>query len=269
MKGMTMRRRAVGFVTAFAALAMLVVSSTPSPATGADGSGGYLTFKDPGQGSSWSIGLAAAGADRGRFQFGVTGAGLIWPDGRATVDVKSDHSVIVTYDGAGFADRQATIDPDFAIHQGSGNEEPVHLRLQAQVNPDRVTASAELWVDGIQYKLTDKRPTTTANADLDAIIGFLEAEAWADYHRTLYAGAREQMTEAAFVEAIAAEYATVDGIAEIDRTGPISYNAPGSGFDIATAPLRMQTGAGTVFTGRASLIWEGNRWAVLSIDSDE
>jgi hypothetical protein len=243
----------------------LLLALVAAPSSGADGSRGFLTFKDVANGTTWSIGLQEAGIDTGKFQFAAPGVGLAWPEGLATVVVKSDSSVIVRYEGPGFVDPVAALDPVFGYHQGSGEAQTRALRLEAQVNPDRITASAELWVDGVAYKLVDRRSVADADADLTTILGAFAAEDWSTVHRWLYSAARASISEAAFIARSETEFSAEGTIATATRSGPVTYGAGGAGFDTATAPVTLTLSSGQTILANASLIWETDRWNLLSI----
>ena len=181
------------------------------------------------------------------------------------MEVKSDSSVIVRYDGPGFADPQATIDSAFGYHQRSGETLPVTVRLEVQVNPDRITASAELWVDGAFYNLTDRRATPDAEADLAAILAAFKAQDWASVYRWSYSGVRSEMTEAQFIAASTQAFSAEGTVVDATRTGPLSYTTGGAGFDAAAASVTLTMSSGRTVNADASLIWEDDRWALLSI----
>ncbi len=235
------------------------------PATTADGSLGYRSFKDASNGSMLTVALQDAGANQGKFQFAVTGAGLFWPRDRATVTVNSDNSVVVGYDGPGFADTQAVIDSAFGHHQRSGEALPVTVRLEAQVNPDGITASARLWVNGVLYALNDQRPTLDADADLLTILGAFQSQDWAVVYSWTYSGVRSEMTETEFVAASTQAFSADGSVVHATRTGPVSYATTGAGFDTATARVALTMSSGRIVNADASLIWEDGRWALLSI----
>lgn len=259
------RRMLLAAVAVLVTSSLLLVTRTGS-ATSADGSLGYLTFKDLPNRSTLSAALHEAGADKGRFQFAVDDVGLFWPTNRATVEVKSDSSVIVRYEGAGYQDADATIDPTFGFHQRSGSLRDVTLRLEAQVNSDRITASAELWVDGTLYKLTDRRATPDADADLASILSAFEAQDWTAVYGWTYSGLRSSMTASEFAARSTEAFAAEGSVVDASRTGPLAYTGSRAGFDAATAPVTLSMSSGRTIIAKASLIWENDRWALLSID---
>lgn len=265
MKGMRVTRRRIGTVLGTLGAAGILIALAAAPSTGADGSRGFLTFKDVANGSTMSVGLQDAGTDKGKFQFSVSGVGLAWPKGLATVEVKSDSSVIVRYDGPGFVDAAAKLDPVFGYHQLSGNAQSRTVRLEAQVNPDRITASAQLWIDGVAYKLVDRRAVPDADADLATILTAFAAGDWATVYRSLYSTGRADMGQAAFAARSQAAFAAEGPIVSLVRTGPVVYGPGGAGFDTATAPVRMTLSSGRAVVAEASLIWEIDRWNLLSI----
>jgi hypothetical protein len=275
MKGVTMmtngRRMLIGFVATSVVAFALVLAVTARLGAGADGSSGFLTFKDAANGTSLSVGLADAGDARGRFQFAVDDVGLFWPADVATVDVKSDSSAIVRYEGPGFLDAAARLDGTFGYHETSGDSIPVDLRLEMQVNPDRITATAELWSGGQQHHLVDRRAAPDADADLDSILAAIERSDWTSLYGWVYADARATIEQAEFVAQMGATFATHGTIVAVDRSGSVRYGDGRAGFDTASADvvLTMSSGgAQTVINATASLVWETDRWSLLSIAPD-
>lgn len=265
------RRTLLGLAVTTLVATGAVLVSTARPGTGADGSRGFVTFKDVANGTTLSVGLADAGDARGRFQFAVHGVGLFWPAEVATVEVKSDSSVIVRYQGSGFVDPSAQLDNTFGYHVRSGEATTVDVRLEAQVNPDRITASAELWSAGRQYKLVDRRAVPDADADLATILHVIERSDWAGLYGWLYTDSRATMTQAEFVAGIAAAFDARGTIVSVDQVGPVRYGDGRAGFDVASAAVTLTMSSGgtqTEVQATASLIWETDRWSVLSIAPD-
>lgn len=265
-------RRRLGVLAALAAIVTAGIAGNSfltRPGTAADGSEGFLAFGDEANGTTFAVGLDAAGERRGSFQFAVAGVGLFWPDTPASIETKSDSSVIVRYDGPGQLDRAAALDLVFGFHQRSGEREPVPIRLEAQVNPDRITASAELWSGGVGYKLTDRRALPDAGEDLAAILAALRAEDWPGLYRRTYSGARAQMSEADFVAAISAAYAARGRVLDAQLVSGPTYGDGRAGFDTASATVSVtlsENGTPRTYRAQASLIWEADHWALLSLD---
>ena len=134
---------AIAGVTVAAVLAAAILRGEDG-ATASDPAGGRYVFIDEARRSSFSIDLEKTSPDLGRFSFGVADLGLFFGDGPASVEFKSDSSVVVRYDGGGVLDRGASLDFAFNLTFASGTAEPASIRLEAQVNPDRVTSSAQL-----------------------------------------------------------------------------------------------------------------------------
>lgn len=78
-------------------------------------------------------------------------------------------------------------------------------------------------------------------------------------------GIRSQLTQAAFVTRSTQAFAAEGNVVDAMRTGPVSYGTGGAGFDTATAPVRLTMSSGRIVSAKASLIWEDDRWALLSI----
>ncbi len=265
MKGTHVTYRRLAGSLGILGTAGLLLALVAAPSSGADGSRGFLTFKDVANGTTFSVGLQEAGIDTGKFQFAAPGIGLAWPEGLATVTVNSDTSVIVRYEGAGFVDGAAKIDTVFGYHQTSGDAQRKSIRLEAQVNPDRITASAQLWVDGVNHKLVDRRAVPDAEADLATILGAFAAEDWSTVYQWLYSSARADISLADFASRSRTAFGAEGGVTSVARTGPVTYGAGGAGFDTATAPVKLTLSSGRTVLAEASLIWETDRWNLLSI----
>jgi hypothetical protein len=263
-------------LAAFAVPAFLIgvgiaVGADVTPSAAADGSTGSYAFTDHSRGTTFSVGLPSAGASAGKFEFTVAGVGLLWPDQKATVDVHSDHSVIVRYDGGGQLDRDAVLDPVFGFNHRSGSQEAVALRLEAQINPDRVTASAQLWCNGVQYMLVDRQPIRNADAPVDAVLTALRNQDWHTLYGSMYSKARAQMTEAAFVAAISAAFAAKGQVTDARTTSSVSYSSGQAGFDTASVGVSVtmsKAGVSHTYAARAGFLWEDDQWKLLSIALD-
>ncbi len=156
----------------------------------------------------------------------------------------------------------------FGFHQRSGNFDNVSIRLEAQVNPDRISATAELWHSGVLYKLTDRRAVPNADDDLASIIAALKAEDWAALYRSSYSGVRGQMAEADFVAGIGTTFAARGHVVDASLISAVSYGDGSAGFDMASARVAVtlsKGGAPSTMNGQAILVWEAGRWQLYSI----
>lgn len=84
----------IALITMTAVLAASVLRGEPG-ATASDPAAGRYVFIDEARLSSFSIDLEKTSADLGRFSFGIVGLGLFFGEGPASVEFKSDSSVVV------------------------------------------------------------------------------------------------------------------------------------------------------------------------------
>jgi len=174
----------------------------------------------------------------------------------------------VRYDGPGVLARGATLDFVFNLTLASGAAEPTSIRLEAQVNPDRVTSSAQLWSAGVQYKLVDKQPASDPRGALGAILAAMAAQDWAALYDLGYSGFRDAIGRDAFVARMAAGWAgrgtvTATAIVEPPRLGDRR-----AGFDAARATISFtltRDGVATTYLADITLLEEPDGWKFISI----
>lgn len=73
------------------------------------------------------------------------------------------------------------------------------------------------------------------------------------------------MTQAEFIVASQNAFSAEGTVVQATGTGSLTYSAGGAGFDAASAPVTLTMSSGRVVTAKASLIWEDDRWALLSV----
>ena len=120
-------------------------------------------------------------------------------------------------------------------------------------------------MDGVAYKLTDRRATSDAATDLASILAAFQSEDWASVYSWTYSGVRQEMTLAEFKVASENAFSAEGTVVQAIRTGSLTYSAGGGGFDAVSAPVSLTMSSGRVVTANASLIWEDDRWALLSV----
>ena len=261
-------RRPIPSIALVATLAVFGVLASLSRSDAAVPSDGYVAFQDPSAGTSFAVSIGATSLYVGHFEFAVAGLGLVWPDAPAVVTANSDHSVVVTYAGGGQLDRQATLDPTFGFHRVSGTSEEHPIRLQSQINPDRITATATLWVDGVQYHLVDRMPTPDADTDLAAIAGALRSEDWGGLYDRSYSGLTGQLSRSVFVATLASAFAPYGHVTAVVITAQPIYGDSSGGFDTASAKLAVTLSNGAsshTYDANVSLLWESSTWKILSL----
>ncbi len=263
-------------VRILAALSALVILAAGAWALGAPtraadpspGIQGFYTFIDAGRGSELTVSLDPSALSYGRFTFGERGVGLFTSSGPADVKVASDHSVILSYTGTASLDAGAALDFRFGLTVGSGQDVPSQVSLQAQIDPARVTASAELWYAGAQYKLVHVQPAADPNQAVAAIAADLRAADWTALYEAAYSGLRESMSEADFV----AQASAWIGQGEITDVSVLSSATQGTsselGYTVAQASISLTrtTNAGpTTTVADLSLLAEPDGWKWISL----
>ncbi len=258
---------AIAVVTVTAVLAAAILRGEPG-ATASDPGAGRYVFIDEARLSSFSIDLERTSADLGRFSFGVADLGLFFGDGRASVEFKSDSSVVVRYDGAGVFDRGAKLDFLFNLTLASGTAEPASIRLEAQVNPDRVTSSAQLWYQGVQYKLVDKQPASDPTAALGTILAAMAAQDWPALYDLGYRGFRDAISRADFAARMSAGWAGRGTVTATAIVSPPRLGDRRAGFDAAEATVSFtltEDGVATTYLADITLLEEPDGWKFISI----
>lgn len=258
---------AIAVVTVAAVLAAAILRGQPG-ATASDPAGGRYVFIDDARQSSFSVNLEKTSPDLGRFSFGVAGLGLFFGDVPASVEFKSDSSIIVRYDGSGVVDRSARVDFVFNLTLATGTTDPAPIQLEAQVNPDRVTSSAQLWYEGVQYKLVDRQPASDPGAAVRAILAAMAAQDWSAVYDLGYSGLRTAISRAEFGDRMAAGWA---GRGTVTATAIVSAPRLGdrrAGFDAAQATVSFtltRDGVATTYLADITLLEEPDGWKFISI----
>ena len=267
-----MKKSRIAFLgTGALATVMLVAALTMAggKANATDPSGGRYTFIDNARQTEFLIYLDPSATNFGRFSFGVQGLGLFFSTAAATVNFNSDHSVVVQYSGSGLLDPNASLDFVFGMSQSSGTTDPVSIQLQAQINPDRVTSSAELWYGGAQYKLVDTRPPADPTDALNAALAALQQKDWAGLYGMSFSLLQNSMSQADYVAQISAGWAGSGTITAITVTSPPQLNDGRAGFDMARASASVTMTSGTTTTTYpiyVTLLEEPSGWKLFSID---
>ncbi len=238
-------------------------------ATAADPTGGRYAFMDRDRGTTFSVIIDASSPEGGRFSFAGAGLGVVWSDTPASVEVKSDNSVIVRYEGPGRVDAGAQFDPVFGLHRVVSAGEPVRLRLEAQVNPDRVTSVVDLWMDSLRYKMVDRKPPSDPRFDLTAVTAALRAQDWQSLYALAFSGLRHSVTEADFVAKAEAGWADVGTVVSVTVVTPPALEDRRTGLDVAVAEISVATerdGVTVVHSADVTLLQESVGWRWISID---
>ncbi|MGB8385118.1 MAG: hypothetical protein WCG47_28410, partial [Dermatophilaceae bacterium] len=239
------RRMAPLPVAGFVGLIILSVIATVS-ASASDPVRGRYTFIDNARQTTFAIDLDPAAPNLGEFTFGVAGVGLFRSVHGATVAFNSDHSVVIQYSGPATLDRTAAIDFVFALTRGSGLGEPVTVQLQAQVNPDRITSSAQFWFGGTQYKLVDTKPASDAGPAVTLILNALRDQDWSAIYDLSFSRLRATVTRTAFVAKAAAGWSGRGTITSAIVNGAIQTSDGRAGFNAARASVSITLTLGGV-----------------------
>lgn len=243
--------------------------SLPGAATVAravDPSGGFAAFIDSQRSTYFWTGIDSSNtALYAHFVFYVQGVGSFMPGGAATVEPKSDHSAIVHYTGPGFVDHAAVMNLALARSTASGTPTATDVRLEAQVNPDHHTASAQLWSGPNTYKLVSVRPSADPAGTAQTIATLMKAQNWAANYDQLDSSYRALVTRNQWVQeessALSAWLAgaTLTNVT-VGSTSPATED-PGYWTARFTLILTAQGGSGTkTHQLNGVLILEGSTW---------
>jgi hypothetical protein len=262
------RRRSRGVLVAMLA-AMAMWQGPGAPAAAVDVAAGRYAFSDHDRNSSFAVTVDPTSSANGAFTFGAAGVGLIWSDTPASVEIKSDKSVILRYTGPGRVDRQATLDPLFGLDLVGSTGEPAQVRLEAQINPDRVTSATKLWLDDVPYELIDRSPAADPRIELDSILAALRTQDWLDLYARSFVGFREVMTESDFVADMTAAWATKGTVTAAGVTTGPTLTGRRTGIDaaVATVTIALSTdGVSTAHVADVTMILEAQGWRWVNIE---
>ena len=238
----------------------------PTVARAVDPSRGFAAFVDPQRSTFFWAGIDSSNpAIYAHFVFYVQGVGSFMPGGAATVNVNSDHSVVVRYTGPGFVDHAAVMNLALARSTASGTPTATDVRLEAQINPDHHTASAQLWSGADTYKLVSVRPSADPAATAQSIATLMKAQNWSAIYDQLDSSYRALVTRNQWVQDESTALSTWLAGATLTNVtvGSTSSAVEDPGYWSArfTLILTAQGTSGTkTRTLNGVLILEGNAW---------
>lgn len=228
-------------------------------------------FIDQERGTYLIVYLDQSEPHAGEFTYAVPGLGLFTGTMPATVEVKSHTSVIVRYDGAGTLDRDAKLDPVLALWtQSSGESEPVSLRLEAHINPERLTTSAQLWYAGQMYKLNSKEIPHNADAALATIADAYNRQDWSTLYHYGYRRLQAGMTEAEFVTWVTSGLQAQGRVVRAQVASDVVYQTSKGGYHVAVGKIALtlsQDGVETTTTMNVVLVMDGGAWRWMTLDA--
>lgn len=256
----------VGILVILAAAAYAVTG--PAPAAKAAPAASQLTqgYLDTRSGQYLRVQLDPASPTSGDFVVAIPNVGLVWPAGHADVTTEAATSTQLRYDGDGFTDPGATLDPEFGVgyrQQGAGR--PVHVRLIGQVDPAHSTASVRVWVNDSLTNIVT-HPVLPKSSAADAAAAYLAALGARDWN-TLYAmedgDLRANLTEAQFAQGMASAPEGQDITQATAGAPTVSTNA--AGLTYANVPIHLTHAAKAPTAGTLVLILQGAGWKVFTV----
>lgn len=209
--------------------------------------------------------------DRGDLQYGLVSIaipklGLLWTTVPATLDSHGDGSIEATYKGVGELDRAATLDLDYGIlSQRSGSSDSVEISLRASIGPNHRTGTVAATVAGHGYAITDRAPTETAEAALDAMVIAIRKEDWGGWYELLSSTVARSFSEAEWVAMMQAGMVPYGSVVDA-AAGPLTYRNDAY-LDVAEAPFSItvdKDGARRKLDYTVSLVWENSAWRFVS-----
>lgn len=231
-----------------------------APPTGLD-----FGLRDSADGSSLFASVASGDPRLGQFVISLTGIGLVWGSAPATTSPSGGSSVIqLRFDGAGYEDTKASLDPTFGTNfRAGGTPTSVSLRLVGHVDTAKRTGTVEVWIDGVHHQISRKNaPVDPSTATAKYLSGVKAADIPA-----LYAMAstqqRSAMTLAQFTTAVSGGGAFT-GITDAVSTGPAQVSANESGTWYASTPIRVTRGTAAQ-DGTVVLVWDSGQWRVFTV----
>jgi hypothetical protein len=226
---------------------------------------GALTsgFQDKSSSDYLRVQLDSSSGNYGAFIVALPGVGLVWPTQVASASIRSDHSTQLRYDGNGYLDAQAHLDPEFGVtYEPSGQVQQVSLRLIGQVDAAHGTGSLEIWVAGVHYHFASSRVTSGADAVVQQVLTAYQNADWNALYGLADSSVRQSMTQEQFAGQISQAFAglTVTGAS---TGGAISYSTSTTGIDYASVPFTVslrRAGPSKTFSGTLILINDQGAW---------
>lgn len=244
-----------------------VLSLRPTSLVANDPLDDRYVIRDAASAASLLLNLDQGSPAYGSFTYAAAGLGLVWPVNQATVTVLPTGQVSTSYAGVGRIDQAAHFDPIFAIHEGSGESEVVQITLVSVLNRQTSSGTATIVVGSEAFSLLDPGLIPGSQAVLQRVVAAATDEDWSDLWNEMSDYFRSDTSLAEFTAGIAAGLAPHGDVVEV-VAGPLTPVDGQAGLDIVHAPLTVRLDdAGTIteLEGTVALIWEIDRWAVLTI----
>jgi hypothetical protein len=224
-----------------------------------------FVVQDATTGIHFEVVLTPGDPSLGQFIAAIPGVGLIAPTSPATVTTNADHTVSLSYSGAGSLDAAAQLDPELGSdYIPSGSAVAATLTLSGHVDPARQTASLDLSVNGGDHPFgTASVPDGTSA--VNAIVAALTANNWA----ALYALADQQTHAAMTAQQYASTGAASGTFSHVTTNGPITYRTSEAGIHSAEVAINVTltppSGAPAPARGFIDLIDTAQGWQLYSI----
>ena len=223
-------------------------------------------LRDTSSRATFSIAVDRRDPQSGLVVLGIPSLGLLRTASSATMDSHDDGSIEVRYGGIGDLDREAQLDLDYGVAvRSSGSSDKVELTIRATIGPDLRTGSVTVTVAGHRYVITDRAPTESAQATLNALAIATRKQDWRAWYGLLSSTVTRSMSEADWVSQMRSGVES-SGRVVAAEAGGVTYRSDAY-LDFASAPFTItleKDGARRQLDYAMTLVWERAGWRFVT-----
>ncbi|MGZ8515247.1 MAG: hypothetical protein ACXW4H_07065 [Candidatus Limnocylindrales bacterium] len=238
----------------------------PSPSPSPFGFLDAAYLRDTSSRATFSVVVDRRDPQSGLLVLGIPSLGLLRTASSATMDSHDDGSIEVSYGGIGDLDRDAQLDLDYGVAvRSSGSSDKVVLTIRATIGSDLRTGSVTVTVAGHRYAITDRAPTESAQATLDALAITTRKQDWRAWYGLLSSTVTRSVSEADWVAQMQAGVESSGRVVEAEAGG-LTYRSDAY-LDFASAPFTItveKDGVRRELDYTVTLAWEGAGWRFVT-----
>ena len=228
----------------------------------------YAEFVDPAGSAYLDVQLAEEATSYGAVSAVVPRQGRVWPVTRVAITPLPSGEVQLSYDGAGYRDRQVRADTRDEKVPPRKSTDRIQLRLSGRVDPARHTATVDLWVDGAPSRIRSTGIPAGAQYLVDEFLTAVRGRNWNAVYDMETASMRNGSKRGTFVTDMA-NAGVITTLRAARTTGPTTFSTSAAGVSLARTPIRMTYADGATTTSvDATLVLavDGGSWGIQAVE---
>jgi hypothetical protein len=257
----------VRVVPALVLVALAALVLTVLRAGGAAPPSAYAEFVDTSGRSYIDVQLNAEATSYGAFAAVLPAEGRVWPTERVDVQQGPGDMLTVRYDGEGKRDPGVQPGMRYMPKKTDPAPETVALRLSGQVDPAGERAEVDVWVDGVQHRISAQRRPDGDQAALQQLLRALSTQDFDRLYTLSSAGMRNGSTRSSYTTDLA-NAGVINDVTAARATGPTTYTVR-YGTRYARTPVRFTYGSGADardVDATLVLVLADGTWSLLTVE---